>query len=710
MNGSESHVITDRVLDYCIFSNRPVHIALKDNPGSPMAFYVEEIMEDYFVADAAPENIQKVRPSDFKGRELQVVTGHRDQAFLFDSQLMDMLQETGGEGQNRTHYFFKKTNTGILRNQRQVPRFSLESYSPYLKAEIKISSQLGDYVFDTRHLVDISQNLLAIFLDRSQGLVLPGDKVTSLCLYHQNAIVLETEGVVLRTDMKRVSDQMKESFFIVIRMNQPETTAVKIFGEADSPNDSFRLEESRAYIDGDHSILRGYGFSGRVQGLSTSKISFILEEVETPFVAGLVLNDIFVHIPPNDLNLKACVKVTYCEPISDGRGIRVTGEFLGMSIELLKAVKRMKDSALDTRLTEGTREDFDQLFEFFFESGFIYSGKRKQLQKYAAAVRKTNLTLLQTGDAILKKVLLKEGNEIKGHLSALRFFDRAWLVQHLTTHHATGTATSKAILVSFTNFFLDPSVSRKMNTSYMICYYRPGNLYPEVLFGETAKIVANPEISGITDLDFCVSGAAEKEIETAIENSQVQCGEAGAEDWGRLERLLVEQGRYSLIRTEGLTAEGLARLSVSVEFEKLGLYRCRKVFVARHPGEEDDIYAVCNYASPGCNLSELTNSFRFYYSPTRCVLNPELVNTLARQVLDSYKATEMPSPVLLLEAGQPLPENFKKMRKYRYWYFDASYGDLFRSTSESSIAHIKEILKRLKAEYPSLKDKSYSHA
>ncbi len=710
MNETERHMITDRVLDYCIFSNRPVHIATKDNPGSPTAFFVEEIMEDCFVADAAPENVRKSRLSDFKGRDLQVVTGHRNQAFLFDTRLMDMLQETGKEQQKRTHFFFKKPDMGILRNQRQVPRFSLEPYLPYLKAEVKISSQLGDYTFETRHLVDISQNLLAMFLDRSQGLVLPGDKVTSLCIFHQNSIVLETEGTVFRTDMKRVSDQMKESFFIVIRMKQPEAVVVKTPVEAGVANESLRMEGSRAYVDGDHSILKGYGFSGRVQDLSTSKISFTLDEVETPFMAGLVLNELFVHIPPNDLNLKACIKVIHCVSSAEEPGIRVTGEFLGMSIELIKAVNRLKDSALDPRLTQGRREDFDQLFEFFFESGFIYSGKRKQLQKYAAAVRKTNLTLLQSGEAILNKVLLKEGREIKGHLSALRFFDRAWLVQHMTTHHAVGTATSQAILSSIINFFMDYSVNRKINTSYVTCYYRPDNLYPEMLFGETARVIAKPEISGTADLDFCVSGAEEKGLLAVGENPQVDCREASPEDRVRLERLLVEQGRYFLIRVEGLTAERLSQLSVSSEYEKLGLYRYRKVFVARHPGDEEAVYAVCNYASPGCNLSELTNSFRFYYSATQCAMDAELVNTLARKVLVSYQTTEMPTPILLLEENQPLPENFKKMRKYRYWYFDTAYVSLFKSTAESSIAHIKEILKRLKAEYSASKNDSYSYA
>ena len=76
----------------------------------------------------------------------------------------------------------------------------------------------------------------------------------------------------------------------------------------------------------------------------------------------------------------------------------------------------------------------------------------------------------------------------------------------------------------------------------------------------------------------------------------------------------------------------------------------------------------------------------------------------------SYQATEMPSPVLLLGEDQLLPENFKRIRKYRYWFFDAAHIGLFKSTAESNITRIKEILKRLKSENPKQKDLSYGYA
>ncbi len=712
MNESEKHMITDRVLDYCIFSNRPVYVAPKDDPGRKTSFFVEEILEDCFAAELGLENAQKIRHEDLKGRDLLVIVGYRNQAFVFTSQLVDTFSEASGQKDRpkRTHFLFKKAHTGALQNQRVKTRFPLETYSPYLKAEIKVFSTLGDFTFETRHLADLSQTSLSLFLDRSQGLALPGDKVSSLTLFHQNEIILETEGVVQRTDMKRVSEQIKNGYFAVIGMKPPSPSTRWTSGERAEGGGLIPMEPSRAYVDADHSILRGYGFSGEIQNLSSSGLSFCVDDPEIPFAAGLILNDFYIHIPPNNLNLKACVKVSDCSPFSGG-GFTVSGEFLGVSIDLIKTINRLRDGLVDSRLVEAKREDFDQLLEFFFESGFIYSAKRKQLQKYAASVRKTNLTLLQSGGGLMKKVIFKENREIKGHLSALRFFDRTWLVQHLTTHHSTGTATSRAILSSMANFFLDPSANRKVDTSFVTCFYRPGNVYPEVLFGETQRVVGNPEICDVADLDFCVSGAADEgPAEPKMEKSGIRCHEAQPADLSRLERLLVEEGHYFTIRIEGLTAEGLTNLAVSAEYAKLGLYRKRRVFVARQQEEGDAVYAVCNYASPGCNLSELTNSFRFYYARSGPEPKNGLVNALSRHVLASYKATEMSSPVLLLGEGQILPDLFKRVRKYRYWFFDAAYGGLFKKTAESNIDNLKEILRRLRSGDARPKDLSYEHA
>ncbi|GEM_PF-2339603 len=697
---SAKRLITDRVLEHSIFSNRPVYIMDKDNPEKKFSFFVEEILKDFFVAEMGSENLYKIKHENLRDKNLQVVIGHKSQAFVFPCKLMDSFEEAADKTKKKkTHFFFSKPHTGTLQNQRENSRFFLNDSSFYLKAEIKVSSKLGDFIFETRQLVDLSHTSLSLFLDRSQGLVLPGDKIKSLTLFRQNEIILETEGVIFRTDMKRVSEQIENSYFVVIKILKEQISGQLSLSEKSGTLGGIRMDQIKAFVEADHSILQGYKFSGEVRYLSTSSVSFSVEKQDMPFVTGLILNDIYINIPPNDLKLKACIKITYCTPEKDSEGKRfvLLGKFLGMSIDLVKAVNRLKDGLVDLRLVEAKREDFDQLMEFFFESGFIYSAKRKQLQKYAASVKRTNMKLLQSNGPIVKKVIFKDNREIKGHISALKFFDRTWLVHHMTTHNSPGTAIARAILTSMVNFFLDPSANRKVDTNFVTCYFQPTNLYPEMVFGEFKRMVSNPDICDMTDLDVCILISEKTEPKSKNIKNKIKCYEAKTEDFVNLERLLISQKQYFLIRIEGLTAEGMTKLEISAEYEKIGLYRKRRIFVAKNLENGEIVYAVCNYSSPGCNLSELTNSFRFYYSETepKNILDP--VNALSEYVLSTYQATEMNAPVLLLGTHQQIPDQFKKIRRYRYWFLDAAYFDLFLSVTESNLSNAKEVLKKIKS-------------
>ena len=121
MNDTEKRLITDRVLEHSIFSNRPIYIWPKDEPEKKTSFFVEEILEDCFIAEISPENLDKVQQESLKDRELQVVIGYKKQAFVFPSKLVDYFKETPDPDEAKkksTHFFFSKPHTGMLQNRR----------------------------------------------------------------------------------------------------------------------------------------------------------------------------------------------------------------------------------------------------------------------------------------------------------------------------------------------------------------------------------------------------------------------------------------------------------------------------------------------------------------------------------------------------------------------------------------------------------------
>ena len=66
------------------------------------------------------------------------------------------------------------------------------------------------------------------------------------------------------------------------------------------------------------------------------------------------------------------------------------------------------------------------------------------------------------------------------------------------------------------------------------------------------------------------------------------------------------------MRVESLTRESFLTMKVSPEYQKIGLYRYRKVFVAHDSNISARGYVICIYTSPGINFSELTNFVKFF--------------------------------------------------------------------------------------------------
>jgi len=62
-------------------------------------------------------------------------------------------------------------------------------------------------------------------------------------------------------------------------------------------------------------------------------------------------------------------------------------------------------------------------------------------------------------------------------------------------------------------------------------------------------------------------------------------------------------------------------------------------------------------------------------------------------VIESYKETEVDSPVLLLEANHVLPPQFIEEKTYTHWRLDIHHGDLFENATELVFENIRKLLK-----------------
>jgi hypothetical protein len=580
-------------------------------------------------------------------------------------------------------------NQGQLVNHRQWERTSFDFEPGSLTAEIDVMTLLGKRTFHANHLDAFSYNVLSLFLDRKQGVVIPGDIVDRIAISSNQSTIFYATGKVARIE---ISDPERDELFVVIQLDDPNRKPILDIEPNKRSSDRYRFEgKTDAFVEFVHPFSQ-YKMLAKLIDISNSGIAIAMHGSRLAMPPGLIIEHASMQLPMHArLDVSLCVK-GFTREAHDPDTLKVCMEFVDPSPMLLKEVSAYVQHLLSDNLVDATYQDIEDLWPFYFEAKFFYPSKRRQLTPHADEVKKTLRNLLKSNTPLLKKILYKEDDTIKGHITAIKVFDHSLMVQHLNALKTNNGAFAKQVIRAITSYFLDKRANDISGNRYVCIYYRPDNFYPKLVFGESARLIDNDEICWTETYQFCTSN----EQHTMPVYPGVETLEATEQDLSDLETLLIQTKDYRIFKLEGLAREMITRMAISDMYASIGLYRYRRVFVAKDVNSGQSVYAVCCYASPGLNFSELTNSIKLYCSHPQHDGNDKLIDAVCNYALESYQETALQQPVLLLREGQPVPSCFEVQKNYTLWAIDLLYAKKFRDATETIFANIKEFVRHQK--------------
>jgi len=668
-------------LDFLIFSCSNVYIRLSEkDPVSVMGQIIDRDNGRILVKISSdlkqlPERVYVSSP--YKSRQL-----------YFSAEVI-------GFDQQNSVYTLQHPSVGSIQNKRQDLRKPFTDELVF-HAEINIDSPTHRIRFTTSRLVDFSPTTISLLLDRSQGLALPGDIVTKVAIFSSEQRIFESEGSVNRIEMKYHLCKHDDEYLIVIKLGNK--TVVDFSNNRRRSDRTILVNEKSAFVQFYHPFLDQTLLTCPIADLSNSGLSIVLANDIQPMPKGLVVDEGSVQLPLKQrltisFEVTSVQDITVEEEYGDGYIQRIGLQLLNVNSAVLKELTNFVQQVNSEYLIDANDEDYYRLWELYFETCFIYGNKRRQIQNFANKAFKTDRILLKSNTPLLKKILYKQDGEIKGHVTAIKIFDHTLIIQHLNARKANGGSAAQSVIRGMTTYFLDYSANQRISNRYVCAYYRPNNLYPSLVFGETADIINDTSMCWTRTYDFCLPSN-----KAAKKTGEVICQEASQADLKNLETLLIDNNEHALMRVEGLYRESLVEMNISKEFEKIGLYRYRKVFVARDNASGSSGYAVCTFTSPGVNFSELTNSVKFYYSDVINVrASQSLADALGEVILDAYSRTDMPNCVLLLDRGQPVPVQFAIEKSYTWWVLDLKYVSKFRDATEHIFGNLKQYIRTRKS-------------
>jgi hypothetical protein len=419
----------------------------------------------------------------------------------------------------------------------------------------------------------------------------------------------------------------------------------------------------------------------KVVDLSGSGFSVEEDESKSVLLPGMIIPELELNFAQN-CGFKCKVQVVYRNPYENGKEgslVKCGMAILDMNIQDHVRLLAILHQAKDRNSYISNPIDLDALWNFFFDTGFIYPEKYAFIQAHKDKFRHTYEKLYTKTPSIARHFIYQSNGTIHGHMAMLRFYRNSWLIQH----HAAGRSSSRAglhVLHQVGCFANDSYGLYSLHMDYLLCYFRPDNKFPSRVFGGAAREIGHPKGCSLDTFAYFhfrrPSGFPRQlpspwELSETVEDDLVELSAFYEHDSGGLmiSALDLEPGRTD--------CDELSR-----EYAELELKRERHLFSLRKDGVLKAV-VIFNISDMGLNMSELTNCAKVIILEPDDV--PKGIFGLTLSILSLQFEYEN-FPVLLYPIEYADKKSISYSKLYNLWILNTQFSDeYFRYIKNLSI-------------------------
>lgn len=370
--------------------------------------------------------------------------------------------------------------------------------------------------------------------------------------------------------------------------------------------------------------ISGLGFSVE-EDIDSSVLlpGLIIPELEIEFIHGFTITckaQVLYRLPKED--------VVRC-------GMMILDMNMQDHVKLSSLIHKAKNKY---SYISSTNVDLDALWDFFFESGFVYPEKyihiAEQKDKFISIYKK----LYNENPEIARHVIYQERGKIYGHVSMFRYYQKTWLLHHhaavKSSKHKAGLVVMDHILQYINELHSLPSARMK----YIGCYFRPNNRFANRVFGASSRALNDLAKSSLDEFAYL---HLHPDSVTCPSSSSLTLCETNHEELEILQKWYDEVSGGLMINALDLTPEMYCSdETICDDYLKAGFKRERKLFSLK---KDDELMAVLivNISDFGLNMSDLTNCIQFFVLDED-QLNKNMYNFALAKIAEYYEHTTVP--------------------------------------------------------------------
>ena len=405
-----------------------------------------------------------------------------------------------------------------------------------------------------------------------------------------------------------------------------------------------------------------------VLDISTSGFSVCENADEGVLMPGMMIPELIIGFSGAS-RMKCTVQVIYRQNEME-KYIRCALAILDMDMNIYSYLTDVLTKALDPHAYISNEIDTDALWEFFFESGFIYPTKYRLIKSHRESFKETYKRLYQENPQIARHVTYQKNGRILGHLSMVRAYERTWMIHHHAARNRDSQMAGFMVLKQLMHFLNDIHRLPSAKIAYFMSYFRPDSKFPDRVFGGFARDLNN--VQGCSLDLFSYLPYPTYSIGTRLPEGWL-LRECSILDMWELNRFYKHHSGGLLLDILRLKDGNSSNESVENFYKTFGFMRKWKAYSLTNNRELNAVLLV-DQSDFGLNLSELLNSIKIIVTKPEG-LQWDILSIALGQLAPLYDRTKV--PVLIYPFEYVDTKGIPYEKQYRLWILDVRYGNEF---------------------------------
>jgi hypothetical protein len=421
----------------------------------------------------------------------------------------------------------------------------------------------------------------------------------------------------------------------------------------------------------DHPLF-GNKINLKVHDISGSGFSVEEDTENSILIPGMIIPHVCIELM-NNVELICQSQVVYRSDDEVGN-IQCGFAFLDMDLKDQVSLSSLLHQAWNKKAYVCTKVDVDQLWDFFFDTDFIYPEKYSFIYENKAEFKKVYKKLYENNPEFAINFICKDRGALYAHMSMFRFYDKTWIINHHAANSTRNNRGGLLVLQQVSRYINEFHQFNSAVMNYVACYFRPENKFPNLVFGGVAKNAA--DITSCSIDKFAYLSINKKYLDGKL-TRKWSLTETQQNDIKTLQFYYEDiSGGLSLQALDLLPEKLGAEEDLNEIYRECGFKRRKLLFSLK---EKEDVIAIfmLNISDIGLNLSDLTNCIHvFVLEPHN--LPSDMLHGALSKIASYYDHDNI--PVLIFPSSYTDNNSISINKKYNFWVLDVhKIGDRYYS-------------------------------